>query len=114
MPLASWLRRHVPLGLAYILAGYPSILLGVWAVDNVTFQLAVSRGPELVIAQITDGRELAGYAAIWTLIIIPHLLAGRFRSLRQRRWWRVSARLLSWLAGAAIMIATFWVGIAIY
>ena len=61
-----------------------------------------------------DGRELAGYAAIWTLIIIPHLLAGRFRSLRQRRWWRVSARLLSWLAGAAIMIATFWVGIAIY
>jgi len=114
VPLVSWLRRRFPLGLAYILAGYPSILLGVWAVDNVTFQLAVSRGPGSAIEQMTNGRELAGYAAIWTLIIVPHLLASGFRRLRQRRWWQFSARLLTLLAGVVVAVVTFWVGVAIY
>jgi hypothetical protein len=92
-PLVSWLRRRLPLKAAYVLAGYPSFLLGAWALDKIFLQLPASRSLAEVFSVARNWQELGLYFAVWTLVIGSQLLLGPIRSLRRFWWWR----LLGWL-----------------
>jgi hypothetical protein len=114
LPLATALRRRVPLWLAYTLAGYVSVLLGVWAVDNLTFQLGVGGfGPSLW-RELSDWQDLLVHGAIWSLILLPQVALARFRKLRQRTFWRVAAHILTLAAGAGVLLVLSWYGVTLY
>jgi len=115
LPLVSRLRRWLPLRVAYILAGYPSILLGVWALDNVTFQLAISgRNAETLVRQVTDWRDLLAHAGIWSLIILPPVAFAAFRRFRKQLWWRVGSVTLTLAAAMGMVTALFYLGVTMY
>jgi hypothetical protein len=114
LPLVSRFQRWMPLWLAYILAGYPSILLGVWVLDNVTFQLAIGKNATPVANELMAWPQLAAYAGIWSLIIFPQVIFARARRFRKRWWYRAGAHALTLAAGVAILIAVYSLGVAIY
>jgi hypothetical protein len=114
LPLVNWLRRYLPLKVAYVLAGYPSILLGVWAIDNVFFQFPIGRNADATWVQISDWRELAGYALIWSVIILPQALFGRLVRRLSPGWRRNLGWLLTIGVGAAIYTAFYWHRVAVY
>ncbi len=87
-PLVSRLRRFMPVRLAYVLAGYPAIFFGVWAISNVVFPLGVGLTPKPLIRHLADGQLLLAYAAVWSLILLPHAAAGSLRRFRRNRWWK--------------------------
>lgn len=114
LPLISAWRRRLPLGLAYLAAGYVSIALGVWAVDNFVFQIGVfGLGPQ-VAHEVTDVTDLAVHGLIWSLIIIPPLVLSRARHLKARRWWRSLSHAATLLVGGAVLLLLYWFGIALY
>jgi hypothetical protein len=114
LPLVSRLRRAMPLSLAYVLAGYPSILLGVWTLDNITFQLAIGHNAKPVLEQLLDWRELLGYFGIWSLIILPQVALSKFRRLRRRLAWRVLAHVATATVAMGVLAATFYYGVGLY
>jgi hypothetical protein len=114
LPLVTWLRRRLPLPLAYMMAGYPSVLLGVWALDNFTFQLAVDGFGLVVLRQLTDWQDLVAHAGVWSLIILPQVALSRFRQLRRHRWWRVGAHTLTLATCFVLLAALSWLDISLY
>jgi hypothetical protein len=114
LPLFTSLRRRLPFWVAYVVASYLSVLLGVWMADNLTFQLAVGGFGHVVWRQLTDGQDLLAHLAIWSLIILPQVALSRFRRMRNKVWWRVCAHVLTLTACAAVLAVLSWYGVSVY
>jgi hypothetical protein len=114
LPLASKLRRWMPLWLAYILAGYPSILLGVWAFDNIAFQVAFGWNSTPLRNELSNWREFVGYLAVWTVIILPHVALAPLRRFRKHLWWRIAGHVLTIACGTAALVALYYLRVSIY
>ena len=114
LPLVSKLRRWMPLWLAYVLAGYPSIVLGVWAFDNIALQIAFNWNSTALRNELTNWREFSGYLVAWSLIIVPQVLLAPFRRFRKHWWWRVAGHVATITVGIVMLVALFSLGVAIY
>jgi hypothetical protein len=113
IPLVSRLQRRMPLWLAYVLAGYPSILLGVWALDNIAFQIAIGRNATPLLNELREWNQLAGYIALWSLIIFPQLVLARLRRFRKHLWWRIGAHALTLAVGFGALIAAYYLRVVL-
>lgn len=113
-PLITWLRARLPLWLAYVIAGYVSILCGVWLVDNVFAQLPMGRFGVQMLEQVTNWQELTGDLLAWSLIIWPQVLLGPFRRLRRHWWWRAAAHALTLAVAVAVLVTLFVYRITVY
>lgn len=114
-PLATRLRRWMPLWLAYILAGYPSILLGVWTLDNVFAQFPQGPYGQAMLQQVTDWRKLLGYASVWSLIILPQaILASPLRKVRRFAWWRRISWALTLGLCVSVLVLLFVLGVTVF
>lgn len=114
-PLVNRLRRWMPPWLAYIVAGYPSILLGVWVLDNVFAQFPARPGGLAMFQQLADWRKLLAYTFFWSLIILPQaLFASPLRKLRRFGWWRAVTRLATVTLLACVLVLLFVYGIVVY
>jgi hypothetical protein len=114
LPLVGWLRRRVPLSVAYVLAGYPSMLFGVWALDNVGMQLALGWNASSFLREASDLQELGTYLGVWSFILIPALVLSRARKLRRYWWWQAGAHLLTLGVCAGLLAFFFSYGLTIY
>jgi D-alanyl-lipoteichoic acid acyltransferase DltB (MBOAT superfamily) len=114
LPLAARLRRWLPVRVAYVLAGYPSVLLGVWAMHEVLYQVPLGLYGKAALDQLKDWRQLAGYVLVWSCIILPQLALAPFRSLRRSLWWRVAGHVATVGVGVAILVLCFYFGVAVY
>lgn len=114
LPLSARLRRWMPVWLAYVLAGYPSILLGVWALDNVFAQLPLGLYGKQMFDQLTDWRELAAYFFVWSLIILPQVALTPLRRLRRFAFWRIGGRIMTIGLAVGILGLFFFYGVTLY
>jgi hypothetical protein len=114
LPLVAWLRRAMPLRLAYVLAGYPSVLIGVWAIYNIFGTWPFGRYGVQMGYAIKDWHALLGYIGVWSLIMLPQALFAPFRRLRGARWWRVVSHVLTFATGAFLATYCFVSGITLY
>lgn len=114
LSLVGKFRRWMPLSVAYALSGYASVLLGVWLLDNVTFQLAIGRDAQPLLNEVTDVRQLLSYLAVWSLIIGPQVALAPLRRLRRNLWWRVGAHALTLSLCVAVMTLLFCYQLTLY
>jgi hypothetical protein len=114
LPLVNWLRRAMPLSLAYVLAGYPSIVLGAWALDNVFFQFPIGRSPDALWQQISNWQELLGYLLVWSFIILPQALFGRFVRRLSVGWRRTLGRVFVLGFSLGICVLLYFSRVAVY
>jgi hypothetical protein len=114
LPISAKLRRWLPTRLAYVLAGYPSVLLGVWSLDKIFYQIPLGRWGAALWVQVRDWNSLAPYVFMWTLIIVPQALLTPLRRWRGFTWWRVVSHvtLLSLVVG--LLTLFFYFGVTIY
>ena len=114
LPISSKLRRWLPTRLAYALAGYPSVLLGVWALDKFFYQIPLGRWGEAAFVQLRDWHSLGGYAFVWSFIIVPQVVLAPLRRLRRFWWWRASGHVATLALAVGILVVFFYFGITVY
>ena len=114
LPLVTHLRRVLPVRLAYLVAGYASVLLGVWALFNVIAMWPLGQYGVQMWSSMRDGKALLGYFGVWSLIILPQALLAPLRRLRRFRWWKVSSHILTIGTGLALATYAFVNGITVY
>ncbi len=93
VPLASRLRRWLPLWLAYAIGGYASFALGVWVLDIIS---RLPQTPQGTWAAFTNVHDLRVHLVFWTLIIGAQLLIMPARRLRRFWWWKAAGHLGTW------------------
>ncbi len=114
LPISSKLRRWLPTRLAYVLASYPSVLLGVWALDKIFYQIPLGRWGAALWVQVRDWNGLAPYVFMWSLIILPQVLLAPLRRLRRFVWWRVVARVATLSLAVGLLTLFYYYGVTIY
>lgn len=105
MPLVERLRRVMPLRVAYVLAGYLSIFLGVWFLFNVQTTWPYGRYGGETWTAVKDVRNLIGYVGVWSLIMLPQAAIAPLRRVRMGRAGRVLASAMTMLI--AVGVATY-------
>lgn len=114
LPLISALRRRLPMALSHVLAGFMSVWLGVWMMDNFFFQLGIAGwGPE-VRREMSDVADLIAHVGIWSLIVVPPVLFAGLRPLRKKRWWRATSHGATLVCCVAVTCALYWWGLTLY
>jgi hypothetical protein len=113
-PLVGYLRRRMPLALAYVLAGYPAILLGVWVPSYVLSYLVGASSFDPVLRSLGSWERLLGYAAFWSLMILPQVVVPRFGRLRKYRWWAVVTNALTLATVFFTLLALYYFRVNVY
>ncbi|HVY32721.1 MAG TPA: hypothetical protein VHB79_39565 [Polyangiaceae bacterium] len=114
LPLVTRLRRFMPLSLAYVLAGYASVLVGVWGLFNVFGLWPFGQYGVQMWLSMRDVKGLSGYFLVWTVIVVPQVLFAPVRRLRRFLWWRIGGRLITIGTGVGLATYAFIHGITVY
>jgi hypothetical protein len=114
LPIVSWLRRHVPMAVAHVVGGYLSILLGVWALDNLFSLYTYGAHANMVVQQLKEWHELAAYGLVWSMILLPPALLARFRGLKRSTAWRIAGRVATAIAMVGVYVVFYYYGVALY
>jgi hypothetical protein len=114
LPLVTRLRRHMPLRLAYLVAGYPSIFVGVWALANIISMWPYGRYGVQLWYSLKEWKVLLGYLTAWSLIMLPQAFGASFRSLRARPAWRVATYALNVAIAIGGATYCFIAGVTLY
>jgi hypothetical protein len=114
MPLVARLRRYMPLRLAYVVAGYPSVLIGVWLLCNVFGTWPYGQYGLQTWYALKDWKVFLGSVGVWTLIMVPQALSAPFRRLRSHLWWRITQRFVMLATACAFAVYCFVAGLTVY